>query len=72
VAEGVETLEQAESLKRLGARVVQGYYFAKPLRAEEIDEIITDPFPFAHLIAGEVESTATKALLDGGTPSSRL
>jgi len=71
VAEGVETLQQAESLKRLGARVVQGYYFAKPLRAEEIDAIIADPFPFANLISGAVDLPDSAVLLDGGSASAR-
>lgn len=30
VAEGVETLEEAESLKRLGVHCAQGYYFGRP------------------------------------------
>jgi diguanylate cyclase len=30
VAEGVETLEQASALYRLGIDFFQGYYFAKP------------------------------------------
>jgi EAL domain-containing protein (putative c-di-GMP-specific phosphodiesterase class I) len=30
VAEGVETIEQANLLKDLGVAVLQGYYFGKP------------------------------------------
>ncbi|MDQ6856894.1 MAG: EAL domain-containing protein [Candidatus Dormibacteraeota bacterium] len=30
VAEGVETMEEAESLKRLGVHCAQGYYFGRP------------------------------------------
>ena len=30
VAEGVETVEEAESLKRLGVHCAQGYYFGRP------------------------------------------
>ena len=36
VAEGVESLEQLEILKQLKCDFLQGYYFSKPLPAEEI------------------------------------
>jgi EAL domain-containing protein (putative c-di-GMP-specific phosphodiesterase class I) len=36
VAEGIETLEQAEALRLLGVQFGQGYSFAKPLRAEQV------------------------------------
>jgi EAL domain-containing protein (putative c-di-GMP-specific phosphodiesterase class I) len=36
VAEGVETAEQASELHRLGYRYAQGYYFARPMPAEDI------------------------------------
>ena len=35
VAEGVETEEQLEGIKALGIDYIQGYYFSKPLPAEE-------------------------------------
>ncbi len=54
VAEGVETAEQASALRRLGCRVAQGFLFAKPLPVADIEEILLEPFPFAHLL-GEVE-----------------
>jgi EAL domain-containing protein (putative c-di-GMP-specific phosphodiesterase class I) len=50
IAEGVETVAQAETLGRLGCRVAQGYLFAKPLRADEIDELVVRPTPFASLV----------------------
>ena len=31
VAEGVETLEQAEFVTQMGADMIQGYYFARPM-----------------------------------------
>src|SRR6185437_16020768 len=34
VVEGVETAEQAETLRRLGCRMAQGYYFARPAAAD--------------------------------------
>lgn len=37
-AEGVETLEMVESMKNIGCDFLQGYYFSKPLPAEEFAE----------------------------------
>jgi EAL domain-containing protein (putative c-di-GMP-specific phosphodiesterase class I) len=34
VAEGVESEDVAESLKALGVRLAQGYYFSRPLPLE--------------------------------------
>jgi len=36
VAEGVETLEQLESLRTLGCQIVQGYFVSRPVPAEQI------------------------------------
>ena len=35
VAEGVETKEQLDTLRRFGCDLIQGYYFSKPLPEEE-------------------------------------
>ncbi|MDZ5034565.1 EAL domain-containing protein, partial [Clostridium perfringens] len=35
VAEGVETKEQLEYLKRISCDVIQGYYFSKPIEFDE-------------------------------------
>jgi diguanylate cyclase (GGDEF)-like protein len=40
VAEGIETSEQANTLKTLGASFFQGYLFSKPLVVEELVEFI--------------------------------
>ena len=40
IAEGVETEEQLTTLKTLGCDVVQGYYFSKPVPAEEFESFI--------------------------------
>jgi len=40
VAEGVETAEQLEILKDMGAMEYQGYYFSKPVSAEEFEALM--------------------------------
>ena len=44
VAEGVETKAQAAVLKLLGCQVAQGFYFSRPLRAQEFDELLSRRF----------------------------
>lgn len=39
VAEGVETEEQLQALKEIGCDLVQGYYFSRPVSAEEFEAI---------------------------------
>ena len=41
IAEGVETKEQLEMLKQLGCDIIQGYYFSKPVPADELIKMIT-------------------------------
>jgi EAL domain-containing protein (putative c-di-GMP-specific phosphodiesterase class I) len=40
IVEGVETAEQLALVKSMGARHVQGYYYSKPLRVEEIAALL--------------------------------
>lgn len=40
VAEGVETRAQLDTLRRLGCEFIQGYYFAKPMHGDAIDEYL--------------------------------
>ena len=40
IAEGVETEEQYLLLKKMGTDIIQGYYFSKPLPAEEFSALI--------------------------------
>jgi diguanylate cyclase (GGDEF)-like protein/PAS domain S-box-containing protein len=43
VAEGVETPEQLELVRRLGAHYAQGFYFAKPLTIIEAESLLLEP-----------------------------
>jgi diguanylate cyclase (GGDEF)-like protein/PAS domain S-box-containing protein len=65
VAEGVETRDQAAELKRLGCQVAQGFYFSRPLRAEEFDELLTRHFAPAGGPTGPV-------LIDKGASTSSI
>lgn len=38
IAEGVETKEQADYLAQAGCTLMQGYYFARPMRTQEFEE----------------------------------
>ena len=40
IAEGVETEEQMLALKKMGCDIVQGYYFSKPVPAEEFEQFL--------------------------------
>jgi diguanylate cyclase (GGDEF)-like protein len=40
IAEGVETVEQAELLKSYGCEIMQGYYYAKPMPIDKVTEFL--------------------------------
>lgn len=42
IAEGVETEEQYLELKKLGCTIIQGYYFSKPVPADEFEKFIIE------------------------------
>ena len=42
VAEGVETLEQLNFVKQLNCDLVQGFYFAKPVTAADLPELVSE------------------------------
>ena len=42
IAEGVETFEQVTLLKKLNCKYAQGYYFSKPLAAEEVGLLLAE------------------------------
>ncbi len=65
VAEGVETEEQSEQLKKLGCHLLQGYLFAKPLTVEAADIFLK-----ASLLGNQKEeATPTPAILHAKTNS---
>lgn len=41
VAEGVETVQQLEIVKRLSCDSIQGYYFSKPLNGEDLQKLLS-------------------------------
>ncbi|MDO4796898.1 MAG: EAL domain-containing protein [Coriobacteriales bacterium] len=41
IAEGVETLEQAEMLKNMGCHLMQGFHFSRPMPLDEFESFIT-------------------------------
>ena len=45
VAEGVETIEHADSLTRLGCLHAQGFYCAKPRPADDVADVIDRSVP---------------------------
>jgi Amt family ammonium transporter len=49
LAEGVETMEQVETLRAMGCRLFQGYVFARPLDGPEFLKTVTDPAWLAKL-----------------------
>jgi EAL domain-containing protein (putative c-di-GMP-specific phosphodiesterase class I) len=44
VAEGIENVEQAIAMRRLGCRFGQGYWFSRPLTASDATALINNPF----------------------------
>ncbi|MGL4637760.1 MAG: putative bifunctional diguanylate cyclase/phosphodiesterase [Beijerinckiaceae bacterium] len=48
-AEGVETIEQQRFLQAVGCHLLQGYLFAKPVPAAQMDEMLKLSDPFADI-----------------------
>ena len=45
VAEGVETIEQAEDLVRLGCAHAQGFYYARPMPSTDVEALFDHGLP---------------------------
>jgi EAL domain-containing protein (putative c-di-GMP-specific phosphodiesterase class I) len=42
IAECVENQDQAAQLKKMGCDMIQGYYFSKPLSADDIEDFLLE------------------------------
>lgn len=60
IAEGVETKEQMDFLKRAECQQLQGYYFYKPMPAHELEQLLVQASPF-----GQNSSLAMASLSSG-------
>ncbi len=58
VAEGIEQPHQVDGLRALGCQFGQGFYFAKPLRVEQVDELLSS-LPVTP-VESEVDSRTTE------------
>ncbi|OUR95927.1 hypothetical protein A9Q81_13465 [Gammaproteobacteria bacterium 42_54_T18] len=66
VAEGVETESQASLLKILGCDKLQGYYFSRPLKLQDMNRLLESPGTIAiikdaseHLLTGDAAMKST-------------
>ena len=44
IAEGVEDKTELKMLKNMGCNIVQGYYFSRPIPAEEFEKLLSKDF----------------------------
>ncbi len=47
VAEGVETPHERDQVREMGADLAQGYLYARPMRAEALEDLLRGPLPAA-------------------------
>ena len=67
IAEGVETEEQLTTLKTLGCDIVQGYYFSKPVPAEDFAKFIIEKKQNTTVTpAGKISAAAVPAKPEQG------
>jgi predicted signal transduction protein with EAL and GGDEF domain len=47
LAEGIESAEQLDHVRARGYALAQGYFFARPLTAQDVGSLLCRPYPFA-------------------------
>ena len=62
VAEGVENAAQAAMLSSLRCTMLQGYFFSRPLPADEIAQLLRAPAPFRRQMAEMLDRLPTPSL----------
>lgn len=63
IAEGIETLEQAEILKNMGCHLMQGFYFSHPMPLEEFEGYMASNHTVEHAERRERKSSHLDGLL---------
>lgn len=73
IAEGVETKQQADYLKSIGCRYMQGYFFSKPLPLEKFEELLKNSNLYNASDASQFKGVDNSAdFLDATTQSTLL
>ena len=63
LAEGVETLEEVETLHGMGCRLFQGFFFARPMPSEDFLRTVRDP-SWRTLLASPVHRRLSRVMSD--------
>lgn len=63
VAEGVETADQARTLAEQGCRIMQGYFFSKPVPADELTQLLREDARFRGKIMRSLRHAHRTALV---------
>ncbi|MCR5468081.1 MAG: EAL domain-containing protein, partial [Lachnospiraceae bacterium] len=50
VAEGVEEEAQVKTLKEMGCDIIQGFYFSRPLPAEDFEQLLEKEKKEGHIV----------------------